>query len=191
MAQAVDGLLRRFLGRPAGLAAPGLLVVDPAVGVGAFPAAVAAVAPGRAGRLLGFDLDPAAVATARAVLTRVPAAQGPGRLDLRPDNALAVPPGGVRAPEEGAVVVLGNPPWAGRSASRGGPTDRLLDDFRRDAAGAPLRERKLGVLSDDYVRFLRWGAEVVRQAPAGGVLCLVTNGSFRQFGDRYYSVLHE
>src|SRR5690606_15742527 len=76
-------------------------------------------------------------------------------------------------------VVLGNPPWASRSANRGArEVEALLEDFRRDGTGARLVERKLGVLSDDYVRFFRWSAEVVRRAPGGGIVALVTNGSF-------------
>jgi hypothetical protein len=78
-----------------------------------------------------------------------------------------------------ALVVLGNPPWSGRSASRTALLDRLLVDFRVDVDGkTPLRERKVGVLSDVYVRFLRWAFEGLRRAPSGGVLGLVTNASF-------------
>src|SRR5690606_21336320 len=77
------------------------------------------------------------------------------------------------------ALVLGNPPWAAKSGSAArAASDALLADFRRDERGAPLDQRKLGVLPDDYVRFLRWGAEVVRRAPGGGALAMVTNGSY-------------
>src|SRR5205814_302279 len=54
----------------------------------------------------------------------------------------------------------------------------LLEDFRRDEHGERLRERKLGVLADAYVRFMRWAAELARCNQAGAVLGLVTNASF-------------
>jgi hypothetical protein len=73
--------------------------------------------------------------------------------------------------------VFGNPPWAGKSANRE-RLEPLLDDFRRDANGEPLRERKIGVLSDDYVRFWRWACELARTSEAGAVVALVTNASF-------------
>ena len=51
-----------------------------------------------------------------------------------------------------AVCVIGNPPWIGRAQAAPAPWMRtLLADFERDAEGAPLNERKLGVLADAYV----------------------------------------
>jgi predicted helicase len=79
---------------------------------------------------------------------------------------------------DSVMVVLGNPPWSSKTDNAGPAIDRLLDDFRRDALGAPLGERKIGVLSDDYVRFFRLGAELVRRSDRGGVLGLCTNASF-------------
>lgn len=158
-----------------------VVVIDPACGTGVFGAAwlvAAANDPSRAGRtraLIGFDVDEAAVEAARAVL-QTEAARADVRLDLRVADTLAsLAPLGEPLLEGAALVVLGNPPWAGRSASRGATlSEAMLGDFRADVRG----ERKLGVLSDDYVRFFRWGAELVRRSEAGGVLALVTNASF-------------
>src|SRR5690606_10759485 len=67
---------------------------------------------------------------------------------------------------------------AGRSDNRGSPLmGALLADFRRDANGSTLGERKIGVLSDAYVRFWRWSCEMARRAERGAVVALVTNGS--------------
>jgi predicted helicase len=108
-------------------------------------------------RLLGAPPFPA-----RTVLARPHAPRGK-RVDLASDAVM---------------VVLGNPPWSVKTENAGPAIDRMLDDFRRDALGEPLGERKIGVLSDDYVRFFRLGAELVRQSERGGVLGLVTNASF-------------
>ncbi|MBZ0119227.1 MAG: hypothetical protein K8H88_19695, partial [Sandaracinaceae bacterium] len=86
---------------------------------------------------------------------------------------------GEEAWSSATLLVIGNPPWAGRSANREARlTERWLDDFRREPDGTPLRERKIGVLSDDYVRFWRWACELARGARGGAVVALVTNASF-------------
>jgi len=168
--EAVDVELRE-LGLPEGLASPRVTIVDPACGPGAFLAATLVCVAGRATRpasIVGLDRDPKALAQARALLP------DEGAVVLRAGDTLAT------LPEEtiDVAVVIGNPPWAGRSESRTPLLDALLEDFRKDAEGQPLRERKTGVLSDAYVRFVRWSAELVRRAPGGGVLGLVTNASF-------------
>lgn len=169
----------RSIGR-AGLGDPDVAVVDPACGPGAFLAAVlgaGGVAAPRA--LVGLDLDRDAVEAARALLA--PAAEAAG-WPLRLEVADTLDVRDVLGREErrdAAVVVIGNPPWAGKTAHRGGPRlEALMEDFRRDAAGEPLREKKIGVLSDAYVRFVRWSCELARGAEAGAVLALVTNASF-------------
>lgn len=168
--EAVDVELRE-LGLPEGLASPRVTIVDPACGPGAFLAASLTCVAGRATRpaaIVGLDRDPKALAQARVLLPN------DGSIALRAGDTLSA------LPEEtvDVVAVIGNPPWAGRSESRTPLLDALLEDFRRDAEGLPLREKKIGVLSDAYVRFVRWSAELVRRAPGGGVLGLVTNASF-------------
>ncbi len=146
-------------------------LVDPACGPGIF--LVACMREHAAGRrALGFDIDGSALEQAAEILEPMAQARG-WSLSLSRGNTLAAP-----VVARGPVVVIGNPPWAGRSANRAaGYTDALLDDFKRDADGAPLRERKVGVLSDDYVRFVRWACEQIRR-PEGGALAVVTNASF-------------
>lgn len=178
-ATAIDDLLRRKLGVSFGLADPQIRVLDPACGPGAFLAATLEVADGPGPRsLLGVDIDEAAIQSAEALLRPRAVARGL-RLELVCEDALAsVRPFGTETMGE-TVVILGNPPWAGRSEHRGDPrSDHLLEDFRRDAEGHRLSERRLGVLSDAYVRFFRWALEVGATTAGGVVVALVTNSSF-------------
>lgn len=181
VASEADGRLRRAFSMRSGLADERVSIVDPASGPGAFLAACLTVAGRRRSSpagVWGMDLDSDALIEARAVLER-PASRAGWRLALEERDTLSSWVGDDEAPPLETVVVIGNPPWAGRSANRGAArVGALLEDFRRDEEGVRLRERKLGVLSDDYVRFLRWGSEIVRRAPGGGVLAMVTNGSF-------------
>lgn len=158
--------------------------VDPACGTGVFGAAWLAALEeacldARGGALVCLDVDGAAVAAAREALGPAAGALGVG-LDARVvDDALASLDLGPERGAPEAVVVLGNPPWAGCAAHRGGPLGAsLLADFRDGGDGAPGRRRKIGVLSDAYVRFVRWGLALVERAPAGGVIAMVTNGSY-------------
>lgn len=146
-------------------------LVDPACGPGIFLAAALEALERPPTRALGIDVDEAAIAVAREALApRMAAASW--RLELRVADALEELPA-----IEGAAIVVGNPPWTARTASRG-LSEALLEDFRRDEHGVALGERKIGVLSDAYVRFVRWGTALVERAPAGGVLAMVVNASF-------------
>lgn len=166
-----NAVLERRLGH--GLGHERVTLVDPACGPGGFLAAALAVSTGAPGRVLGLDRDPDALKAASAVLGPEMHRRG-WKLELRAGDALE----SLDAFEGAEVlVVLGNPPWAGKTATRAELSDSLLEDFRRDASGARLGERKIGVLSDSYVRFWRWAAEGARRADAG-IVALVTNASF-------------
>lgn len=165
-----SALARWIVGR-CGPVPGSVTLVDPACGPGVFLEAALTELPFRPERTLGIDVDPDAISLARRELAPLYSRAG-WPLELQAQDALdAVPT------VPGAAIVVGNPPWTARTASRG-VTDALLDDFRRDAGGAPLRERKIGVLSDAYVRFIRWATAVVERAPEGGVVAMVVNGSF-------------
>ena len=163
-----------------GLAADDLVVVDPSCGPGVFLAAAVDHLASRsrvASRFVGLDIDADAIAQARGLLGHVCDERGIA-LSLHAEDTLAREPASLIG-GAARVVVLGNPPWAARTPLRGQrATDAMLEAFRMDANGAPLEERKIGVLSDAYVRFFRFCAEVIRVAPEGGVLALVTNGSY-------------
>lgn len=182
VARAVDAALRRGLGCGGGLADGRVALADPACGPGAFLAAALAVAgdrPGSPRATVGLDLDPEALALAGGVLGGAAAAAGWPLTLRRADTLSSLDPFDGALGRDGVAVVMGNPPWAGRTANAEAEVvGALLEDFRRDGAGQRLGERKLGVLSDDYVRFWRWAAEIARRAPGGGVVGLVTNASF-------------
>lgn len=185
----VDALLREELGIVAGLASERVVVIDPAVGTGVWLAALLdltaslARSEGRldqarqvASCLVGFDTDASAVAEVETLLAPAAAVQGVA-LTLRCVNTLEL---AEPFPDDDRVrVIVGNPPWAARSLSRGGAlSDAWLADFRRDHLGQALGERRSGVLSDDYVRFFRWSLEHARRARGGAVVCLATNASY-------------
>jgi hypothetical protein len=181
VARAADDLLRAELGLRNGLADASVALIDPACGPGAFLAAALAVAQGqgRAPHVVhGIDRDARAIEVARVVLC--PELEHAGwrcrlqaldtLVEVRPQQMASLAP---------YVCVLGNPPWVSSAQRRPEPwLDALLEDFRCDERGVRLEERKLGVLSDAYVRFLRWACEVARLARRGAVVALVTNGSY-------------
>jgi hypothetical protein len=184
VARAADALLREELGLPGGLADPELAVIDPACGPGAFLAAAAAVvrerarvAAGSLPVLHGFDRDPEAIAAAAALVpelardgVRCALTQRDTLREARPAHVAELAP---------ALCVLGNPPWVGGAHEALEPWfAALAESMRHDAYGAPIDERKVGVLADTYVRFARWALEVARCARRGAVIALVTNGSY-------------
>jgi hypothetical protein len=217
MARVAHQLVRSELGLSRGLADPALSVVDPACGPGAFLSAVAAVTV--AEPVAAVALQPASVRPIRIESFSMHGADlDGGALELAKDRVLALlsqmglhcslqhcdtlrdlcPASVGRA--RPAVCVLGNPPWIGTAQLPSAPAmDALLEDFRRDSAGQRLVERKLGVLADAYVRFVRWACEAARHAPLGAVVALVTNASYldgpvhrgmRAALRRYFSSLH-
>ncbi|HEY6880908.1 MAG TPA: hypothetical protein VI299_22945, partial [Polyangiales bacterium] len=171
-----DALLQRALG--VGLASERVVVIDPALGTGVWLAALLEHTrdTGTKARLIGFESDPDVIDQAHQVLAPEAAAQG-AALSLCCANTLEV---ASPFPDRTSVrVILGNPPWAARSLSRGGAlSDAWLSEFRREHDGSPLDERRSGVLSDDYVRFFRWALEQAREGEAGALLCLASNASY-------------
>ncbi|HEY0512557.1 MAG TPA: type ISP restriction/modification enzyme [Thermoanaerobaculia bacterium] len=86
------------------------------------------------------------------------------------------------------TVILGNPPWSGRSANRGkGIGDLTREGY--DAAGGrwdegyyrlhgePLGEKNPKWLQDDYVKFLRFAQRKIDQA-GEGIVAFVTSHSY-------------
>jgi hypothetical protein len=175
----VDALLRERFGLREGVCDERVQIVDPACGPGAFLAAVLAHAERRgicaSGRMTGYDLDAAALERARP-LARHPAGAALAfeQADLLEGGPLLA----LAAQSERVLAIVGNPPWSSARARSGEAAQRLLEDFRCDGAGTRLEERKLGVLSDAYVRFFRVCAEAARSARAGAVVGLVSNASF-------------
>jgi hypothetical protein len=173
-----DGLLREQLGLEAGVCDSGLLAIDPACGPGAFLAALLGLAEqggAQSVRAVGYDIDAAALSWAGRLREH---AQG-RLIELHQEDVLKSDVVAARARlHAGPLLVIGNPPWATARAQPSALDQARLAHFQRDASGAPLAERKLGVLSDAYVRFFALCAELACGSDAGALLALVTNASF-------------
>ena len=155
---------------------PQLRVLDPATGPGIFLAAVLAHTHGSGGALLGVDRDADAMAQTFDLLRQVADARGWTLTSQTTDPLNAVDP---FIDAARATLAIGNPPWvAGRGDGISSELQGLLADYLIDAEGAPIRERRSGVLADAYVRFIRWATEIITRSTKGGVLALVTNHSY-------------
>jgi predicted helicase len=74
------------------------------------------------------------------------------------------------------TVVIGNPPYSGHSANKGRWIEGLVDDYSQ-ISGTPLKEANSKWLRDDYVKFLRFGQELMRVSGAG-LLSFITNHGY-------------
>lgn len=120
-------LARRLVGIALDGVVAGATVLDPACGSGAFLVAAARHRPDV--RLVGVDLDPLAVATARAAIHAAGAAD---RATVRIGDGLAHLAGLHQAAVD---VIVGNPPFLSPLGSDGAGTAAAVD--RRIALGAP------------------------------------------------------
>ena len=141
-------------------------VLDPACGVGAFAAAAVSLFP-RA-KVRCFDIDQGALDIAGVLFNEPVTFHCADVLSDDGAELFAIPFGPT-------LAVIGNPPWSNQGSTG---LNELMADFRVDHDGEPLAERKIGALSDAYVRFWRLSAELIRRREQGGVVALVTNSSF-------------
>ena len=70
------------------------------------------------------------------------------------------------------MVVIGNPPYAISSSNKGEWINGLLEDYKKD-----LNERNIQPLSDDYIKFIRYGQHYIEKN-GEGILAFITNNSF-------------
>ena len=70
------------------------------------------------------------------------------------------------------VVVIGNPPYSVSSNNKGAWIEGLTADYKKD-----LNERNIQPLSDDYIKFIRFGQHFVDKN-GEGILAFITNNSF-------------
>jgi len=70
------------------------------------------------------------------------------------------------------MVVLGNPPYASSSSNKGEWITSLISDYKKD-----LKERTINALSDDYVKFIRYGQHYIDKI-GEGILAYISNNSF-------------
>ncbi len=158
-------------------------VIDPACGYGAFlwevmhptRPLVAALEPARplvAAMCSGFEICPITHAIAQLLLSRTPnpESRAPTLHHLNPltvgdslHHTLLGPPNQPLVP-----VIVGNPPWSNFGRQNHSPwISELLADYRTG-----LAERKSN-LTDDAIKFIRWGQHWIDQA-GRGILALVT-----------------
>lgn len=193
--RSIDERLRGDCGVSDGFLDPAVRVLDPGSGSGIFLACVVKQA-GAAQRdaisdllvrMRGVELLPGAWVMAHWMFALTLAeigfrAAGPLSLPLERGDMLASPPTSNDRPP---TVVLGNPPFAGNSASGGkwiedllhgrAPGGETVSDYY-SVAGEPLAERKHW-LHDDYVKFIRFAHWQIERA-GWGIVGLVTNHGY-------------
>ncbi len=196
LARSVHRLLQVKLGWSAGLADPQVRLLDPAAGSMNFLRAAWRLAleadwhrsegrdPGDLVRehllphFLGIELAPEAQARGVASLRRFLRVYGREPAVEEPLPAVLGDALGPAAEvlDFPANVVLGNPPWRGRSEKRGPWISDLVADYYQ-LDGAPLGEKNPKWLQDDAVRFLRLAQWKLDQAGEGiAALVLPHNG---------------
>jgi predicted helicase len=74
--------------------------------------------------------------------------------------------------ETPVMVVLGNPPYSVSSTNKSEWIEGLTSDYKKD-----LNERNIQPLSDDYIKFIRFGQHFIDKN-GSGVLAFITNNSF-------------
>ena len=70
------------------------------------------------------------------------------------------------------MCVMGNPPYAASSTNKNPWIDGLIADYKKD-----LNEQNMNSLSDDYVKFIRFGQHFVDKN-GSGILAYISNNSF-------------
>jgi len=70
------------------------------------------------------------------------------------------------------MVVIGNPPYSVSSSNKSDWIKKLTDDYKKD-----LNERNIQPLSDDYIKFIRFGQHFIDKN-GSGILAYISNNSF-------------
>ena len=78
--------------------------------------------------------------------------------------------------EKKLLVITGNPPYAGHSMNNTPEMRETIEAYKR-IEGAPLNERNLKWLQDDYVKFLRF-AQMKMDDVDEGIVAVITNHSW-------------
>ncbi len=70
------------------------------------------------------------------------------------------------------MCVIGNPPYSVSSTNKGGWIENLMTDYKED-----LNERNINPLSDDYLKFIKYGQYLINKN-GEGILAYISNNSF-------------
>jgi len=72
------------------------------------------------------------------------------------------------------VVVVGNPPYSGESRNKSDWIMALLQSYKTEPEGGPLKERNSKWLNDDYVKFIRFAHDRINRT-GHGIVAFITN----------------
>jgi hypothetical protein len=70
------------------------------------------------------------------------------------------------------MCVIGNPPYSVSSSNKSEWIEKLTSDYKKD-----LNERNIQPLSDDYIKFIRFGQHFIEKN-GSGILAYISNNSF-------------
>lgn len=70
------------------------------------------------------------------------------------------------------MCVVGNPPYSVSSTNKGKWIEKLTADYKKD-----LNEKNIQPLSDDYIKFIRYGQHLIDKN-GSGILAYISNNSF-------------
>jgi len=76
--------------------------------------------------------------------------------------------------EKPVMVVLGNPPYSGESATRSQWSKDLIAEYKKEPDGSALKERTAKWLNDDYVKFIGFAQWRVKRT-GHGVVAFIAN----------------
>jgi predicted helicase len=71
-------------------------------------------------------------------------------------------------------VVLGNPPYSGESRNKSAWIAQLVEAYKKEPEGGPLKERNSKWINDDYVKFIRFAHDRISRT-GHGVVAFITN----------------
>ena len=75
--------------------------------------------------------------------------------------------------EKPTTVIIGNPPYSVSSANSSPYIEKLMTDYKEDVRS----ERNIQPLSDDYIKFIRFAHEKIKETGCG-VIGMITNNSY-------------
>ena len=75
------------------------------------------------------------------------------------------------------VVVVGNPPYSGESRNKSDWIMQLLQTYKTEPEGGPLKERNSKWINNDYVKFIRFAHDRVKRT-GHGIVAFISSNSF-------------
>ena len=74
-------------------------------------------------------------------------------------------------------IIIGNPPYSGESSNKGKWIENLIKDYKKEPTGGKLQEKNSKTLNDDYVKFIRYGEDLIEKN-GEGILAFITPHGF-------------